>query len=75
MAKRKKFTVSDGKMVLELEPTNDGWLIVSSPFDPALHTQARTLIEAFAMAYDAAATLRLGRQQLARERRRVVGAR
>lgn len=70
MAKRKKFTASDGKMVLELEPTDDGWLIVSSPLDPALLTQARSIVEAFEMAYDAAETLRQGRRQLARERRK-----
>lgn len=74
MPKRKKFTASDGKMVLELEPTDDGWFVVSSPLDPALLTQAKSLVEAFEMAYDAAETLRLGRRQLDRERRKALAS-
>jgi len=39
----KKYTVTDGKLVLVLEPSEKGWYAVSSPFDPALITQAKSL--------------------------------
>lgn len=49
----KKYTVSDGDLTLELQEIEDGWLLVRSPTDPAMITQARTIKEAFAMARDA----------------------
>jgi len=57
MAKRKakiqKYTVTDGDLVLELERDDRGWFTVTSPFDPGLVTEAKTLHEAFEMARDA----------------------
>jgi predicted RNase H-like HicB family nuclease len=52
MAKKPtKYLVTDGELVLELEP-DDGWYCVTSPFNPDIITQARTLEEAFEMARD-----------------------
>ena len=43
MAKKPtKYTVTDGELVLVLEP-EDGWYCVTSPFNPEIITQARTL--------------------------------
>ena len=43
MAKKPtKYTVTDGELVLVLEP-DDGWYCVTSPFNPDIITQARTL--------------------------------
>jgi predicted RNase H-like HicB family nuclease len=56
MAKR-RYQISDGKLVLTLEPDEDGWFVVTSPTDPAMITQARSIDEAFAMARDAFAAL------------------
>ena len=63
---RRKYTVSDGKLVLTLEPDEDGWYIVTSPTDPAMITQARTIPEAFEMAGDAFAALAASRSDLNR---------
>ena len=49
----KRYHVSDGKLLLALTPDEDGWFTVTSPIDPAMITQARTIEEAFAMARDA----------------------
>jgi predicted RNase H-like HicB family nuclease len=49
----KKYTISDGKMVLYLQPAGRGWYAVTSPLDPGITTQARSVEEAFVMAYDA----------------------
>jgi antitoxin HicB len=65
MAKR-KYTISDGKLLLTLEPDEDGWYVVTSPTDPAMITQARSIPEAFEMAADAFSTLASSRQDLQR---------
>src|SRR5436305_1918625 len=44
-AMAKRYQVSDGKMVLTLHRENNGWFVVSSPTDPAMITQARTIEE------------------------------
>jgi len=44
-------------MLLTLQPDSDGWFVVTSPLDPAMITQARTIEEAFAQAKDAFAAL------------------
>jgi predicted RNase H-like HicB family nuclease len=63
MAKKKtRFTVHDGKMILVLEPAEEGGYAVTSPLDPGLNTQAETIEEAFEMAYDAAAGLKAARK-------------
>ena len=70
MAKRpKRYTVSDGKLMLYLEPAGKGWYAVTSPLDPALITQAKSVEEAFFMAYDALKCLRAARAKLARRSR------
>lgn len=60
----KRYTVSDGKLVLNLEEAEEGGYIVTSPTDPALITQAETIEEAFEMAYDARALLKAARRDL-----------
>ncbi|MEX0776345.1 MAG: hypothetical protein WD042_11625 [Phycisphaeraceae bacterium] len=60
----KTYTVSDGKLVLTLTPDEGGWYCVTSPMQPGLVTQARSVPEAFEMARDAIKTLRAAREQL-----------
>jgi hypothetical protein len=67
IATKKHFTVSDGKLVLMLESDESGGYVVSSPYDPALLTQAETIEEAFANAYDAAEALKQWRAKLFRK--------
>ncbi|MEI6234995.1 MAG: type II toxin-antitoxin system HicB family antitoxin [Planctomycetota bacterium] len=49
----KKFTISDGKLMLIMEPAEEGGYIVTSPLDPELITEAESMEEAFVMARDA----------------------
>ena len=49
----KSYTVSDGELVLTLEPAGEGGFVVTSPDDRGLVTEADTIPEAFAMARDA----------------------
>jgi antitoxin HicB len=67
----KRYAVSDGKMLLNLEEAEEGGYIVTSPLDPELITQAETIAEAFANARDAAKALKQSRSQL---RRSLTGA-
>ena len=73
MAKHEGYTVSDGKLVLLLEPAEEGGYVVTSPLDPELITQAETVEEAFENARDAAVALKESRRkfvgQLASARR------
>jgi predicted RNase H-like HicB family nuclease len=62
----KRYTVSDGKLVLTIEEAEEGGFIVTSPFDPELITQAETIGEAFANARDAAKALKQSRARLRR---------
>jgi antitoxin HicB len=62
----KRYTVSDGKMVLNLGEAEKGGYVVSSPLDPELMTEAETLEEAFANARDAAKALKQSRARLMR---------
>ena len=62
----KRYTVSDGKLVLNLEEAEEGGYIVTSPLDPELITEAETLEEAFANARDAAKALKQSRARLQR---------
>ena len=64
MSDVQRFTVSDGQMVLTLEPAEEGGYLVTSPFDPELVTEAETIEEAFEMARDAAEGLRKVRTKL-----------
>ena len=67
------YVVSDGRLVLHLEPAEEGGYVVTSPFDPALITEAETIEEAFEMAEDAVKTLAEGRAKLERARKRQKG--
>ena len=49
----KRYTVSDGKLMLNLEEVDEGGYVVTSPIDPELITEAETITEAFANARDA----------------------
>ena len=62
----KRYTVSDGKMVLTLEEAEEGGYIVTSPLNPELITEAETIEEAFANARDAAKALKQSRARLMR---------
>ena len=65
----KKYIVSDGELVLTLEtlPEEDGGGYgVTSPLEPQLVTEAKTIEEAFSMARDAIEALRQSRQDYAR---------
>ena len=67
---RKTYTVSDGELVLTLEvlPQEDGGGYgVTSPLEPQLVTEAKTVEEAFEMARDAIQALRESRQRYARQ--------
>jgi len=66
MSKKHRFTVSNGDLVLHLEPAEEGGYIVTSPFEPELITEAESLEEAFAMAQDAIKALRASRSKLHR---------
>lgn len=68
--KKKQFTISDGDMVLVLEPAEEGGYVVTSPFDPGLVTEAESVEEAFEMAHDAAEGLRKARAKLFNEPKR-----
>jgi predicted RNase H-like HicB family nuclease len=63
----KRYTVSDGKLALNLEEAEEGGYTVTSPLDPGLITQAETLQEAFANARDAAQALKHSRARLMRQ--------
>jgi len=62
----KRYTVSDGKLMLNLEEAEEGGYIVTSPLNPELITEAETIEEAFANARDAAKALRQSRAKLTR---------
>ena len=61
-----RYTVSDGKLVLNLEAAEEGGYIVTSPLDPELITEAETVEEAFANARDAQKALAVSRARLLR---------
>ena len=52
MDKPPLYIVSNGRLVLHLEPAEEGGYVVTSPFDSALITEAETIEEAFEMARD-----------------------
>ena len=64
MKRKRKFTVTDGDLVLVLEPAEEGGFLVSSPLDPQLVTQAETLEEASENARDAREALQASRLKL-----------
>jgi antitoxin HicB len=58
------YVVTNGRLVLHLEPAEEGGYVVTSPFDPALITEAETIEEAFEMAEDEVKTLAEGQAQI-----------
>lgn len=62
----RKFKVTDGKLVLELECAAEGGYVVTAPFEKGLVTQAESVEEAFDMAYDALKELKAARRSLQR---------
>ena len=71
---RKRYVVSDGKLVLSLEPAQEGGYVVTCPLDPELITEAETVAEAFANARDALRALTRSRAKLLRKVRVAAGA-
>lgn len=67
MIANKAYTVSDGEMVLTLEPAEEGGFVVTSPLDPELITEAESLDEAFENARDAADALNESRKRLTKQ--------
>ena len=63
MAKKStEFTVTDGKLVLRLEPADEGGYVVTAPFNPDVLTQADSLEEAFENARDVIALYQADRK-------------
>lgn len=60
----KQYTISDGKLVLNLQEAQEGGYVVTSPLDPELITEAETVHEAFANARDALKALTESRAKL-----------
>ena len=58
--------MSDGKLVVHLDPAEEGGYVVTSPLDPELITEAETIEEAFANARDADHALKRSRIKLLR---------
>ncbi|HEV3258659.1 MAG TPA: type II toxin-antitoxin system HicB family antitoxin [Gemmataceae bacterium] len=67
MKVKKRYTVSDGRTVLYLQPAEEGGYVVTAPLDPELITEAETIEEAFLQATDAAKALRQSRAKLRRK--------
>jgi antitoxin HicB len=63
----KRYTVTDGKLILTLEEAEEGGYVVTSPIDPGLTTQAESISEAFLNARDALAELHAARKDLRRK--------
>jgi predicted RNase H-like HicB family nuclease len=66
----KRYTISDGKLVLTLEEAEEGGFVVSSPLFPGLWTQAESIAEAFENARDALKSLVAARRKPLPTRRR-----
>jgi antitoxin HicB len=49
----KRYAVSDGKLLLNLEEAEEGGYVATSPIDPELIAEAETIAEAFDNARDA----------------------
>ena len=65
----RRYTVSDGKLVLSLEEAEEGGYVVTSPLDPALVTEANSISEAFENARDALKELAKARAKIVRQSR------
>ncbi len=67
MRTKQRYTVSDGKLVLTLEPAAEGGFVVTAPLDPELITEAESVPEAFANARDALKALAYSRGKFLRQ--------
>jgi len=63
------YVVSNGRLLLHLEPAEEGGYLVTSPYDPDLITEADSLEEAFENAEDAALTLAEDRAEQIRSKK------
>ena len=63
----KRYTISDGKLVLTVEEAEEGGFVVTSPLDPELITEGETIAECFENARDAMRALRQSRAKLLRQ--------
>ena len=63
----KRYTISDGKLVLRLEEAEEGGFVVTSPLDPELITQGESVSECFENARDAWKALRQSRAKLLKQ--------
>lgn len=70
----KRYTVTDGKLVLTLEEAEEGGFLVTSPLDPELVTEGETVADCFEMARDALKALKASRAKLLKEMK-LAGAR
>jgi predicted RNase H-like HicB family nuclease len=61
MSKARRYSVSDGRLVLTLLEAPEGGYVVTSPMEPSLVTEAETVPEAFENARDALKALLLAR--------------
>ncbi len=61
-----RYTVTVGKLVLNLTAAEEGGYVVTSPLDPELITEGDTFEEAVANARDAAQALKQARTKLLR---------
>lgn len=64
---KSRYTVSDGKLVLNLAEAKEGGFVVTSPLDPELIAQGETFEEAVQNARDAAQALKQARIKLMRK--------
>lgn len=70
----KRYTVTDGRLVLQLKEAEEGGFTVTSPIDPGMVTEAETVSEAFVNARDAMKELARARASLAKQRKKEQGA-
>ena len=63
----KRYTVTDGKLVLTLEEAEEGGFLVTSPLDPEVVTEGETVADCFEMARDALKALKASRAKLLKE--------
>lgn len=61
---KKTYAVSDGQLLLNLTPAQEGGFTVTCPLHPELVTEAETVEEAFAMAKDGLKALNISRVKL-----------
>jgi len=66
------FAVTDGKLVLRLEPVDEGGYVVTSPFHPDVLPQADSLEEAFDNARDVIALFEADRKAIRAKKKKVA---